>query len=178
MNQQNLHAGKNGEVYLTHSFDAPREMVFEAWTDPRQLATWFAPANTHISFKKADVRTGGSYHSCIHDPIHGECWCKGTYLEVTYPEKLVYTIELTDADGRDLSPSQTGKGDDWPVKSILTVIFTELHGQTELSLHQTVPAVLAQQTGALPSWISMLGNLRDLLDRRNAGAPKTVAQNV
>ncbi len=76
------------DVLITHVFDAPREMVFRAWTDAEQLKKWFAPDGCTIQFKKADIRQGGSYHSCIYNPVHGDCWCKGSYLEVTFHLKL------------------------------------------------------------------------------------------
>lgn len=167
MNHEKVNIQKaDEEVQLSHVFDAPRETVFRAWTDPEQLLKWFSPQGTRITYKKIDIHTGGTYHSCIHDPVHGECWCKGTYIEVTFPEKLVYTIEMTDENGNDVNPIQGGKNENWPAKTLLTITFTEVDEKTHLSLHQTVSADLAKRTGALPSWISMLEKLASLLHEK------------
>lgn len=152
------------DVFLSHVFNAPREMVFTAWIDPEQLLKWFAPKGCSINYEKIDVKTGGIYHSCILDPVHGECWCKGTYLEVTFPEKIVCTMEITDREGNDINSTDAGKDDMWPTKTILTITFTEIGGKTHLSLHQTVSEKLANRTGALPGWINMLERLTTMLE--------------
>ena len=165
MNQNTKQQEKaDQEVFLTHVFNANREMVFAAWTDPEQLLKWFAPEGCSISYSKLDIQDNGTYHSCIHDPVHGECWCKGTYLEITFPEKIVYTIEMTDRNESDLNSINTGKDEEWPSKTTLTVKFKELDGKTLLSLHQTVSEKLANRTGALPSWKNMLERLSLMLE--------------
>lgn len=52
---------------------------------------------------------------------------------------------------------------DWPAETVVTVTFTEQHGKTSLTLHQTVDKSLAKRTGAYPSWLNMLDNLANLL---------------
>ncbi|WP_157558114.1 SRPBCC family protein [Niabella aurantiaca] len=150
-------------VALTHVFDAGWERVFSAWTDPEQLVRWYAPDGCSIRFKSIDVREGGSFHSCVQDPVHGDCWCKGTYLELKAPERLVFTMVVTNEQGDDLSPEEAGMPADWPVLTKVTVTFTSLGNKTEILLQQTVPAALARQTGALPSWIRMFNRLNQLL---------------
>lgn len=155
------------EVFITHIFNADRETVFAAWTDPGQLLKWFAPSGCSIIYQKIDVRTGGSYHSCILDPVNGECWCKGTYLEVVFPEKIVYTAEMTDRNNNDIASVDAGKDENWPAKTIVTIKLTETDGKTHLSLHQTVSESLANRTGALPGWINMLEKLALMIDESN-----------
>lgn len=147
------------QVLVTYTFDTDMETVFKAWTDPEHLANWYAPEGCSIVFKKLDIREGGSYHSCIHHPVHGDCWCKGTYLEMEAPRKLVFTAEVTDADGNDIEPVSAGMPADWPARTVVTVQFKPLGTRTEMTLHQTVSAPLANTTGALPSWIEMFNRL-------------------
>ncbi|MCF3108160.1 SRPBCC domain-containing protein [Niabella sp. CC-SYL272] len=151
------------EVWITHVFNADPQTVFRAWTDPNQLAQWYAPDGCTITFKKADIRKGGHYHSCIHHPVHGDCWCKGTYLEMEAPRKLVFTAEVTDAQGNDIDPVTAGMPADWPAKTTVTLEFKPLGTQTEMILHQTVAASLAKATGAFPSWIEMFNRLNQQL---------------
>lgn len=151
------------ELFITHLFDAPRELVFRAWTDPEQLIHWYAPDGCTIEFKTIDVREGGTFHSCIHDPIHGDCWIKGVYQEVVFPERLVFSMVLTNEHGYSVESTDAGKPADWPKETITTVTFTAIKNQTKLSIHQTVPEKDAKQTGAYQSWIKMFNRLNILL---------------
>jgi uncharacterized protein YndB with AHSA1/START domain len=97
------------ELFITHLFDAPRNAVFQAWTDPEQLKHWYAPDGCTIEFKTIDPTQGGKFHSCIHDPVHGECWVKGTYLKVLPDQELVFTMVMSDEAGNSLSSVKAGK---------------------------------------------------------------------
>lgn len=154
---------KSKELFITHLFDAPRELVFQAWTDPLQLKHWYAPDGCTIEFKSITIKEGGTFHSCIHDPIHGECWIKGVYQEVIFPEKLVFTGVLTNEQGENVQSTEAGKPEDWPVEIITTVLFKAIGNQTSLSIHQTVPEEDAKRTGAYQSWIKMFNRLNQLI---------------
>jgi uncharacterized protein YndB with AHSA1/START domain len=152
------------ELLITHLFDAPQELVFRAWTDPEQLKHWYAPDGCTIEFKAIEVKAGGHFHSCIHDPVHGECWIIGTYLEVLSPEKLVFTMVLSDENGRTTGSLEAGKSEDWPAEILTTVTFEPVGGQTKATIHQTVSEEEAKKTGAYQSWIKMFNKLNLMLD--------------
>jgi len=152
------------ELFITHLFDAQREVVFRAWTDPEQLKNWYAPDGCTIEFKSIDPTQGGSFHSCIYDPIHGECWVKGSYLEVLPNQKLVFTMVMSDENGNSVSSVKAGKTEDWPEEQITTVTFESIGEQTKVSIHQTVLEEEAKKTGAYQGWIKMLNKLNLLLN--------------
>lgn len=147
------------KVVITRAFDAPRELVFAAWTDPARLVRWFAPAGCSITFPEIDIRSGGGFHSCIHTPDGKDCWCKGVYREVTPPERIVFTMNIADEHGNLLGPLEAGMDPEWPRETTVTVTFAAADGKTELTLYQTVDEALAKRTGAYPSWLSMLDRL-------------------
>lgn len=149
------------ELHITHLCDAPQAVVFKAWTDPEQLKHWYAPDGCTIDIIAMDVKEGGTFRTCIHNPQYGDCWCKGEYLEVIAPEKLVFSIYLTDADGNALDGS--GKDENWPGIILTTVVFTALGDKCSFTLHQTVNEELAKQTGAYQSWFQMFDNLDKLI---------------
>ncbi len=151
------------ELLITHLFDAPRDVVFGAWTNPEQLKHWYAPDGCTIEFKAIDIAQGGNFHSCIHDPVHGECWVKGTYMEVIQDQKLVFTMVMSDEAGNSVSSVDAGKTSDWPETQITTVTFESIGQQTKVSIHQTVSEEEAKKTGAYQSWIKMLNKLNLLL---------------
>lgn len=150
-------------VVIERLFAAPRELVFKAWTDPAHLARWFAPRGCTIRFLKLDVRPGGVFHSCIHNPAFGECWCVGVYHEIVAPERIVYTLASADAQGNKTAPAAGGHASDWPAETTVSVTFTEHEGRTKLVLRQTVLESIAKRTGAYPSWLQMLDRLEEEL---------------
>ncbi|WP_316813396.1 SRPBCC domain-containing protein [Pedobacter heparinus] len=151
------------ELFITHLFDAPREIVFKAWTNPDQLKHWYAPDGCTIEFKAIDVKVNGSFHSCIYDPVHGQCWIKGIYKVVDFPEKLVFSMILSNEKGEDVRAATAGKPEDWPEELLTTVTFTAIGKQTKLAIHQTVSEEEAKQTGAYQSWIKMFNKLNALI---------------
>jgi uncharacterized protein YndB with AHSA1/START domain len=153
------------QVFITRTFDAPRELVFRAWTDAAQLEQWYAPSGCSVRFTKLDLREGGEFHSCVRTPDGHDCWCKGVYREIVAPERIVYTLAVADEHGNLITPVQAGMDPEWPRETTVTVTFAEHDGKTTLTLHQTVSASLAQRTGALPSWLSMFDRLESSLQR-------------
>ena len=151
------------DLFITHLFDAPRELVFGAWTDPEHLKHWYAPEGCTIEFKTIEVKPGGKFHSCIDDPVHGNCWIKGIYNEVAFPEKLVFSMVLSNENGDNVSANEAGKSDEWPEALVTTVTFTPVGNQTKVTLHQTVAEEEAKKTGAYQSWFSMFERLQHVL---------------
>jgi uncharacterized protein YndB with AHSA1/START domain len=87
------------ELVMTRVFDAPRELVFEAWTDPDRVAAWWGPKGfTTISYDM-DIRPGGAYRFCMRSPDGTDYWKQGVYREVIAPERLVFTFAWVNADG-------------------------------------------------------------------------------
>lgn len=150
-------------VFITRIFDAPRELVFKAWTDPDQLVRWFAPKDCTIHFSRIDIRPGGGFHSCISNPNFGDCWCRGVYHEIVAPERLIFTMGIADKQGNLVEPSTVGHDPAWPRETTLTVTFENYADKTKLTLHQTVSELLAKRTGAYPSWLQMLDRLAENL---------------
>lgn len=161
--KSNEKSSSEPQVLITRIFDAPLELVFSAWTDPKRLLKWHAPHGCSIQYRSIDVREGGAFHSCIKIPSGEECWCRGVYLEVKRPERIVYTIALADENGKLKQPDAVGKDPDWPAETTVTVTFDDIGGKTRLTLRQNVSEAVAKRTGAHPSWLSMLDRLEGAL---------------
>ena len=153
------------DVLITRVFDAPREMVFDAWTDPLQLARWYAPPGCEIEFRTLDPRPGGTFLSCIRSPGGHECWCRGVYRTVNRPVQIVFTMVVANERGEAVDPSAVGMDPDWPLETVVTVTLVPRDGRTLLTLHQTVSESLAKRTGAHPSWLQMFDRLAALVAR-------------
>ena len=82
------------EIASERIFDAPRERVFVAYTDPELIARWWGPRGTSTSVEQMDVRPGGVWRFVIrHDSDGEQSAFKGVYREVTPPERIVQTFE-------------------------------------------------------------------------------------
>lgn len=147
------------EIVITRVFDAPRDLVFKAWTDPEHLVRWYAPKDCTLHIYKFDFRTGGAFQTSLRNPKSRDCLCSGIYQEIVAPERLVYSLFFSDEDGNFVEPAQAGMDSDWPQETKVTVTFAEQEGKTRVTLHQTVLESIAKRTGAYPSWIEMLDRL-------------------
>lgn len=160
-NPQSSATTADRDLLITRIFDAPRELVFQAWTDEKFLQRWYAPNGCTLEFYQLDVRPGGVFHHCIHNPDYGPCIVSGVYREVTPPSRLVLTMFLADRDGNAIE--RDVKHPNWPKETTLTVSFEDLGGRTKVTLEQTVSEALAKETGAYPSWLQMLDRLAEQL---------------
>jgi uncharacterized protein YndB with AHSA1/START domain len=154
------------DVLIKRTFDAPRQLVFNAWTDARQLKKWYAPQGCTIEFSHIEVRPGGRFLSCITTPDEKECWCMGSYLAVEVPERIIHTMAIADNNGNRIDAQTAGMDADWPEETTVTLTFEEVDNKTVVTLHQTVSQALAQRTGAYPSWLSMMDNLEAELHKQ------------
>ena len=149
-----------GSVTLTRIFDAPRSLVWKAWTDPKMMAQWFGPRGFTNPVCELDVRVGGSLRVVMRGPDGNEYPMKGEFREVTPPERLVFTNIATDQDGKHLLEGET------------TVILSESNGKTTLTLQThaigLVPIALQMLAGMETGWNQSIDKLAELFLRSAA----------
>ena len=81
------------EIHVERVFDAPRDRVFAAFTDPELIPEWWGPRDMTTVVDQMDVRPGGSWRFVMRDSDGSETGFRGTYREVTPPERIVQTFE-------------------------------------------------------------------------------------
>ena len=139
MSTANNSIGPRG-VEITRIFDASREQVWHAWTDPQHLMRWWGPAGFTSPTCRIDLRVGGNYFFCMQAPDGTKIWSTGTYEEVVPLERLVYTDSFADEAGKAVPASHYGMGDDIPFAMTVTVTFEDLGSQTKMTLrHEGLP---------------------------------------
>ena len=105
-------------IVMTHVFDAPRAVVFEAWTKPEHVTHWWDPSGEPLAVCEIDLRPNGTFR-WVHGGAHGADYpFTGTYREIAAPERLVFTAQAFPG-----SPESVG-----------TLIFTEDGKRTKLTL--------------------------------------------
>ncbi len=141
------------ELVITRIFDAPRDLVFKAWTEPEHLVHWWGPRGfTSTIIGKINVRPGGTYRIHMRSPEGNDHWSQGVYREVVEPERLVMAGAWTDADGKPTSP-----------ETLLTVTFEEHDGKTKLTLHQAIFESVTARDSHRGGWNSSLDRLAEYL---------------
>ena len=84
------------EIVIARTFDAPRELVFEAWTDPRHFVHWWGPFPGTNPACEMDVRPGGAFRWVMRAPDGADYPLTGVYREIVRPERIVYVQSLKD----------------------------------------------------------------------------------
>lgn len=139
------------ELTLTRIFDAPRELVFQVWTDAAHLARWFGPDMFTIPVCRVDARVGGELYLVMRSTQGDEHPMKGVFLEVVRPGRLVFTNIPTDATGNHL------------MEGVTTVTFADQGGKTKLTMHTKMtgkaPQAAYMLAGMEPGWNQTLNRL-------------------
>jgi uncharacterized protein YndB with AHSA1/START domain len=150
------------ELVITRIFDAPRELVWQAWTDPTQIVKWWGPKNFTAPVAKIDLRVGGEYHTCMRSPEGQDYWTTGIYREIVPPERLVCTDSFADAEGNVVPGSYYGMGEDFPLEMLVTITFEDVAGKTKMTLkHVGLPESMSDMTGT--GWNESFDKLADSL---------------
>jgi uncharacterized protein YndB with AHSA1/START domain len=135
------------QLVITRIFDAPRSLVFEAWTQPEHLMRWWGPKGYTAPTCEMEVRPGGSLRLCMRPTEGTDTWVRGIFREVIEPERLVFTA-IDNAD-----PS---------TETVIAVTFEDLDGKTRLTMHQTFAEREAAR-GAKEGWNSSFDRLVEYL---------------
>jgi uncharacterized protein YndB with AHSA1/START domain len=114
------------EVFITRVFDAPRERVFKAHTDPKLIAQWWGPARYTTVVDKLDARPGGTWRFLNRDADGNEYAFHGVFVEVIEPERITWTFEFEGMPGHI---------------SLETVTFEEHEGRTTVNVHSVYQSV-------------------------------------
>jgi uncharacterized protein YndB with AHSA1/START domain len=136
---------------ITRIFDAPRSLVFKAWTDSEHMARWWGPRGFKSDVIKNDLRPGGAYRIHMLGP-DGDHWTQGLYREVVPPERLVMVGSWADAQGNPTRPETT-----------LTLLFEDVGGKTKLTLHNAVFESVTARDLHNGGWTSALDCLAEYL---------------
>ena len=152
-----------GELVVTRIFDAPRELMWKAWTDPERVKRWWGPKIFTTPFCKIDLRVGGKYLYCMRSPDGKDYWSTGVYREIVEPWRIVCTDSFADEKGNVVQATYCGMSADFPLEMLMTVTFEEHEGKTKLTLHHTGIPPGADRDLAQQGWNESLDKLVDEL---------------
>ena len=142
---------KARELVITRVFDAPRDLVWKAWTEPERIRQWSAPKGFTIPVAEGDLRPGGAWKSCMRKPDGTDLWLAGVYQEIDEPKRLVFTHAWLDENGK---PGP---------ETLVTVTFTERAGKTEMVFRQSGFDSAESRDGHAGGWNECFDRLDALL---------------
>jgi uncharacterized protein YndB with AHSA1/START domain len=144
------------ELVITRVFDAPREVVFKAWTDPERLKRWWGPKGFTNPVCEVDLRPGGAIRIHMRGPDGTVYPMTGIFQEIVEPERLVFTSSALDKNGNPL------------FEVLTTVTFLEQSGKTKLTLRASVTKATAEAApylaGMEQGWSQSLDRLAQEVD--------------
>ena len=152
----NLPASNPQELVLTRVFDAPRKLVFQAWTDAKCVAEWWGPHHFTSPVCEVDARPGGAIRIHMRAPDGTVYVMTGVFQEVVEPERLVFTSAALDDKGNAL------------FEVLTTVTLTEHEGKTKQTMRarvikstpQSAPYIAGMEQG----WVQSLERLTSYLE--------------
>jgi len=133
-----------GDFVISRVFEAPRELLWECFTDPERMKQWWGPKGVNVVAAKMDLRLGGTYHYGMSMPNGQVMWGKFVYREIIAPERLVLVNSFSDEAGgitrHPMSPT-------WPLELLTTFTFEEEPGgKTKLTVRWSpINAIEAEQ---------------------------------
>jgi uncharacterized protein YndB with AHSA1/START domain len=144
-------AAPERELTMRRTFDAPRTLVFKAWTEPQHLARWSCPRGFTSTENRGELRVGGAFSARMRSPAGSEHRLRGVYREIVPPERLVFTHSWLDESG---TPGP---------ETLVTVTLTERNGRTEMTFHQGIFASVGARDAHEQGWSSCFELLAELL---------------
>jgi uncharacterized protein YndB with AHSA1/START domain len=156
---------EKNEYKITRIFNAPRDMVFKAWTDPVFVKQWWGPAQFDSPFCTIDFRVGGKFRYCMRSPDGKDFWNVGTYNEIIVPEKIVMTMHFADKDGNIVPSSYYFENSDFPSEMIDIITFDIYeHEKTKLTLCRNHSADIANKFGEIQGWNQSLDKFAKVVE--------------
>jgi len=149
------HAGgarwsKKRELTIERVFNAPRELVFQAWSKPEHVAQWWGPRGFMLPTCEMEFRAGGRFRLVMRGPDGKDYAFQGAYLEIVEPQRIVFQGTIHDEPGHQV----------WT-----TVTFAEEAGKTKLTVQQTYSFESDATRGAPEGWRQTLDRLGEYLAR-------------
>ena len=144
-----------GTVEIVRVFDAPRALVWQAWTDPTMLGQWFGPRGFTSSVPELDLRVGGALRIVMHGPDGNDYPMKGMFREVVAPERLVFSSIAIDNAGNHQLEGET------------SVTLIEQGGKTTLTMKShmvgLMPIAPQMLAGMKAGWTQSIDKLEELV---------------
>jgi uncharacterized protein YndB with AHSA1/START domain len=149
---------------IIRTFDAPRDLVWQAFADGERLGQWWGPKGCEITVRQFDFRPGGLFVYGMTWPGAPIMWARFEYREISEPERIVFVNSFSDEAGNIArAPFFDGR---WPLQVLTVVTLAEQDGKTTITLHAgPIHATEIEQQTFLSNFESMQGGYGGTFDK-------------
>jgi len=141
-------------LVIKRTFDAPRDLVWQVWSDPDQAKNWWGPNGFTLPFVEMDQRPGGKWRARMVSPDGKDFWQHGVYREIVPPEKTMYTFIW------DSEPQH---------EMLITVLFAARGNKTEMTFKQEGFKSAGEKAGHEDGWNQTFDRMNDYLKTLQGG---------
>ncbi len=153
-------------MVVTRIFDAPRELVWKAWTDPKYVMQWWGPKGFTSPVCRMDFRVGGKFLICTTTPDGQEFWHGGEYHEIVPHEKIISSMYFSDSEGNKVEPAQLGIEHEAIEGAHDVILFEDLgNGRTKLTFIGNEPMESAKNSGQLEGMNQVLDKVAEVVTK-------------
>jgi uncharacterized protein YndB with AHSA1/START domain len=151
-------------MVVIKDFDAPRELVWKAWTEPKYVMQWWGPKGFSCPTCHIDFRVGGKFLISMKSPDGPEFYNGGEYHEIVPHEKIVSSMYFADADGNKVEAAELGIEHEAIEDAVDVTLFEDLgNGQTKLTFIGNETAEEAKSSGQAEGWNQILEKIEEVL---------------
>ena len=165
------------EVVITRIFDAPRDLVFQAWTEEKHMRNWYGPKHFTNPVCEMDVRVGGKWRIVMRGPDGDLHPAKGVYREIVEPERLVMTIDHSELpyEWHDMvNPGRNKEAGKPALQALVTVFFEDQGGKTKLTIQIRFDSAAVRDSGCVTRMMgrsAVRGSRRKRGNKSSTGGP-------
>jgi len=156
---EELLAKLDDDLVIIRVFEAPRELVWKAWTEPDRIKRWWGPKVFTAPSIELDLRVGGRYLYCMRGPDGKDYWSTGVFKEIDAPRSYVATDSFADEKGNVVPSTYYGMDPGFPLEVRFTVKFDDLGGKTKMTLRHGIPPSSRDREMARQGWNESLDKL-------------------
>ncbi|HEX8956020.1 MAG TPA: SRPBCC domain-containing protein [Burkholderiaceae bacterium] len=151
-------------LQVSRVFEAPRELVWKAWTEPKYVMQWWGPKGFTTPVCEIDFRVGGKFLYCMKTPDGQEFWNAGEYHEIVLYEKIVSSMYFADSKGNKVAPEQYGIEHEAIEDAHDLTLFEDLgNGRTKLTFIGNEAMQEAIKSGQLEGWNEILDKAAEFI---------------
>jgi uncharacterized protein YndB with AHSA1/START domain len=122
------------DFVIARTFDAPRELVWKAYSEAERLAQWWGPKGCKLKIVSLDFRPGGIFHYGMEWSNGSIMWGRFVYREMVPPERLVFVTSFSDEKG---GVTRAPFNEHWPLEVLSVVTFEDAGGKTKITIRST-----------------------------------------
>ena len=153
---------------ISRIFDAPRELVFAAFTEPPRMKDWWGPKGFEVISQAMDLRPGGTYHYGLESPAGQQMWGKLIFREIAPPKRLVFITCFSDAEG---GVTRHPMAATWPLETLSKHTFEDVGGKTKVTIQwepsnaspEEIATFNAAHAGMAGGWTGTMDQLAEYL---------------